>query len=54
MSLKHRLTRVEATHLYHLAAESGRPYGLTAEEERRIVEAGERVFFQRPPEEEHG
>jgi hypothetical protein len=78
MTIARRLTRLEARHIYALAAEAGRPYGLSAEEvldeartflaltpaqqaqrfaeckhsphlteeERRIIEAGERDFFR--------
>jgi hypothetical protein len=32
MTIRRRLTRVEAAHIYRLAAEAGQRYGLTAEE----------------------
>jgi hypothetical protein len=76
MTRRRRLRALEYEHLYHLMAEAGQPYGLSAEEvfearpflaltpaqqrqqfaefkaspylseeERRIIEAGERDFF---------
>jgi hypothetical protein len=45
MNLKRRLTRVEASPIYHLAAEAGRPYGLSAQE----VLAEARAFLALPP-----
>jgi hypothetical protein len=43
---RRRITRLEAQHIYQLAAATGREFGVSAEE--ILIEA--REFFRRPPE----